>query len=94
MIFRLILLLALCCLPLSAYPDEEDVLLPVFPNGYLSDFKEDRSVFISGSRGTYIGSSDEDGNFIALGGRRLGSAFGKINEDGSVMIFYSPVDSE
>ena len=69
----------------------EDGLFSVFPSGYLTE-NPDRSIFISNSRGTYLGSADEDGNFIALGGRRGGSAFGRINQDGTVLILYSPVD--
>jgi len=91
---KYLLLLAFSFIPFLVHSEDEDVLLPVFPNGYLSDFKEDRSVFISGSKGTYIGSSDKDGNFIALGGRQAGSAFGTINGNGTVIILYSPVDSE
>ena len=70
----------------------EDSLFPIFPSGYLSTF--DQSVFISGSRGTYLGSTDEDGNFIALGNRGSRSAFGRINEDGTVIILYSPTDQD
>ena len=70
----------------------EEGLFPVFPSGYLSTF--DRSVFISGSRGTYLGSTDEDGNFIALGNRGGRSAFGRINEDGTVIILYNPADQD
>ena len=70
----------------------DDWLFPVLPSGYLTE-TPDRSIFISNSRGLYLGSADEDGQFIALGQR--GSAFGRINEDGSVIILYSPVgDSE
>ena len=77
---------------LWVYADDDfSEVTPVFPSGYLTDSKADESVFISGSRGTYIGSRDEDGNFIALGGYKSGSAFGKINEDGTVIILYSPV---
>ena len=70
----------------------EDSLFPIFPSGYLSTF--DQSVFISGSRGTYLGSTDEDGNFIALGNRGGRSAFGRINEDGTVIILYTPTDQD
>ena len=70
----------------------EDSLFPIFPSGYLSTF--DQSVFISGSRGTYLGSTDEDGNFIALGNRGSRSAFGRINEDGTVIILYNPTDQD
>ena len=70
----------------------EDSLFPIFPSGYLSSF--DQSVFISGSRGTYLGSTDEDGNFIALGNRGGRSAFGRINEDGTVIILYTPTDQD
>ena len=87
LILILILFLALPS-PLRA----EDGLYPVFPSGYLSTF--DRSVFISGSRGTYLGSTDEDGSFIALGNRGGRSAFGRINEDGTVIILYNPADQD
>ena len=70
----------------------DDSLFPVFPSGYFSSF--DQSVFISGSRGTYLGSTDEDSNFIALGNRGGRSAFGRINEDGTVIILYSPTDQD
>jgi len=82
---------------LWAHADEEssDVeITPVFPSGYLTDSKADGSVYISGSRGTYIGSRDEDGSFIALGGYSNGSAFGRINGDGTVIILYNPVGEE
>jgi hypothetical protein len=70
----------------------DDGLFSVFPSGYLSE-DSNRSIFISNNRGTYLGSADEDGQFIALGNG--GSAFGRINQDGSVLILYSPVgDSE
>ncbi|NCY23249.1 hypothetical protein EBX31_15020 [bacterium] len=69
----------------------EDGLFPVLPSGYLTE-TPDRSLYISTSRGLYLGSADEDGNFIALGARRGGSAFGRINQDGTVLILYSPVD--
>ena len=72
----------------------DDWLFPVFPSGYLTE-NPDRSLYISTSRGLYLGSADEDGSFIALGGRRGGSAFGRINQDGTILILYSPVgDSE
>ena len=86
--FLVIFILILIPLPHSF---ADDWLFPVFPSGYLTE-TPDRSIFISNSRGTYLGSADEDGNFIALGGRRGGSAFGRINEDGSVLILYSPGD--
>jgi hypothetical protein len=70
----------------------DDGLFSVLPSGYLSE-NSNRSIFISNNRGTYLGSADEDGQFIALGNG--GSAFGRINQEGSVLILYSPVgDSE
>jgi len=68
-------------------------VVAVFPDGYLTD-TVDNAVYISGSRGIFIGSSDEEGGFIALGGKNGGSAFGKLNRNGSVMILYSPVNEE
>ena len=86
--FLLIFILILIPLPHSF---ADDGLFPVFPSGYLTE-NPGRSLYISTSRGLYLGSADEDGSFIALGGRRGGSAFGRINEDGTVIILYSPVD--
>ena len=84
--------LGLWCYLLAFSANAEDGLLPLLPSGYLTE-NPDRSLYISTSRGLYLGSADEDGQFIALGQR--GSAFGRINEDGSVIILYSPVgDSE
>ena len=89
--FRLILIFILILIPLP-HSFAEDGLLPLLPSGYLTE-NPDRSLYISTSRGLYLGSADEDGQFIAVGQR--GSAFGRINEDGSVIILYSPVgDSE
>lgn len=85
-----LILILILILTLPSHLKADDWLFPVFPSGYLSSF--DRSVFISGCRGTYLGSTDEDGNFIALGGRNGGSAFGRINADGDVIILYSNPD--
>ena len=89
---NLILILILILLLPPHLKADDDWIYPVFPSGYLSTF--DRSVFISGSRGTYLGSTDEDGNFIALGNRGGRSAFGRINEDGTVIILYNPADQD
>ena len=89
---NLILILILLLLLPPHLKADDDWIFPVFPSGYLSTF--DRSVFISGSRGTYLGSTDEDGNFIALGNGGGRSAFGRINEDGTVIILYNPADQD
>ena len=87
-----LILILILILALPSHLRAEDSLFPVFPSGYLSTF--DQSVFISGSRGTYLGSTDEDGNFIALGNRGGRSAFGRMNEDGTVIILYTPTDQD
>ena len=98
---RVLLFLALTSFSFSLFAEEEDAettektteVVSILPDGYLTDTK-DNTLYISGSRGTYIGSSDDKGNFIALGGKNGGSAFGRINRNGSVIILYSPVDEE
>ena len=54
-----ILILILIVLPLS-HSFAEDELFPVFPSGYLTE-NPDRSLYISTSRGLYLGSADEIG---------------------------------
>ena len=87
-----LILVLILILALPSNLKADDWLFPVFPSGYLSTF--DQSVFISGSCGTYLGSTDEDGNFIALGNRGGRSAFGRIKEDGTVIILYTPTDQD
>jgi hypothetical protein len=62
---NLILLILILALPSNLRV--EDGLPPISPFGYLSSF--DHSIFISGSRSTYLGSTEKDGTFIALGNR-------------------------
>ena len=87
-----LILILILILALPSHLKAEDGLFPIFPSGYLSTF--DQSVLISSSRGTYLGSTDEDGNFIALGNRGGRSAFGQIKEDGTVIILYTPTDQD
>ena len=91
MIFLQLLFIYVSLLSSIGLADEEEGLFPILPSGYLF---EDRygAVRISGSNGVFLGQADEDGSFIALGGRGPGSAFGRINPDGTVMIFYNPAD--
>jgi len=86
-LLRIIALAAVVCSSGFA----EDVF-PVFGNGYLTSDRS--SVYIVNPENTYLGSSDEDGTFIALGRRPATSAFGRINEDGTVLIIYCQPDEE
>ncbi|HAL95749.1 MAG TPA: hypothetical protein DCP55_07470 [Chitinophagaceae bacterium] len=98
---RVLMFLALTIFSFSLFAEDEETdttektteVISILPDGYLTDTK-DNAVYISGSPGTYLGSSDEEGNFVALGGSNGRSAFGRINEDGSVIILYNPADEE
>lgn len=66
-------------------------LIPDNHGGYLA-IDQDRSVFISNPRNTYIGEIDDDGDFIALGRRGGTSAFGTRVGRNAVIVLESPVE--
>ena len=71
-------------------------IIPDNFGGYLSVDKEDgleeRSVFISNPRHSYIGEMDEDGDFVALGRRGGETCFGKRVGRSAVIVLRTPVD--
>ena len=71
-------------------------IIPDNFGGYLSVDKEDgleeRSVFISSPRHSYIGEMDEDGDFVALGRRGGETCFGKRVGRNAVIVLRTPVD--
>jgi len=73
----------------------EDIIPDNF-GGYLSvDEKEgleERSVFISSPKHSYIGEMDEDGDFVALGRRGGETCFGKRVGRNAVIVLRTPVD--
>jgi|Laugrefabdmm15dn_1035133.scaffolds.fasta_scaffold35104_1 hypothetical protein len=83
------LFLAIAIASLSPCAGEE--IIPDNHGGYLS-IDQDRSVFISNPRNTYIGEIDDDGDFIALGRRGGTSAFGTRVGRNAVIVLESPVE--
>lgn len=85
--YKLLLLIA----AVSLSPCFGEELIPDNHGGYLA-IDQDRSVFISNPRNTYIGEIDDDGDFIALGRRGGTSAFGTRVGRNAVIVLESPVE--